>query len=182
VMALAAPLGEPLSALQIALARLPPLPAAGPPAAAAGAADLAPLLDRLGNRLGFAALGRPAPRLSHRPEQAVALAPPLAPAAAAWPATAPRPLRLLARPEPVVAEPAAPGAPPAWFDWQGRRRRIARAEGPERIAAEWWRPPAAAGAGERDYYRLEDADGRRFWLYQETGAAPARWYLHGLFA
>ena len=27
---------------------------------------------------------------------------------------------------------------------------------------------------------LEDSDGRRFWLYRETGAA--RWYLHGLFA
>ena len=68
---------------------------------------------------------------------------------------------------------------PAWFDWQGRRRCIARAEGPERIAAEWWRS-AADGSGERDYYRLEDADGGRFWLYRETGAA--RWYLHGLFA
>src|SRR6185436_248915 len=132
------------------------------------------------------------PRLSHRPELAVALAPPLAPAwpataspaaaspAAAWPATAPRPLRLLPRPEPVAADPAGPGVPPAWFDWQGRRRRVARAEGPERIAAEWWRPAAADGLGERDYYRLEDSDGRRFWLYRETGAA--RWYLHGLFA
>jgi protein ImuB len=182
VMALAAPLSERLSALQIVLGRLPPpRPAAAvdPPALAADA-DLAPLLDRLGNRLGFSALGRPAPRLSHLPEQAATLAPPLAPARTAWPATAPRPLRLLSRPEPVAAE---PGTPPAWFDWRGRRRRIARAEGPERIAAEWWRRPAAPdGPGERDYYRLEDADGRRFWLYRETGAAPARWYLHGLFA
>jgi len=79
----------------------------------------------------------------------------------------------------VAADPADPGTPPAWFDWQGRRRHIARAEGPERIAAEWWRP-AADGSGERDYYRLEDADGGRFWLYRETGVA--RWYLHGLFA
>ena len=194
VMVLAAPLSEKLSALQIALARLPPRPAAVAPLPATGDDDLAPLLDRLGNRLGFAALGRPAPRLSHRPELAVALAPPLAPGsawpaaarpaaawpAAAWPATAPRPLRLLPRPEPVAADPAGPGTPPAWFDWQGRRRRVARAEGPERIAAEWWRPAAADGSGERDYYRLEDSDGRRFWLYRETGAA--RWYLHGLFA
>jgi protein ImuB len=176
VMVLAAPLSEKLSALQIALARLPPRPAAAAaPPPATGDDDLAPLLDRLGNRLGFAALGRPVPCLSHRPELAVALAPPLAPAAA-WPATAPRPLRLLPRPEPVAADPAGPGTPPAWFDWQGRRRRIAGAEGPERIAAEWWR--AADGSGERDYYRLEDADGGRFWLYRETG----RWYLHGLFA
>jgi len=157
---------------------------AGLPAAAAAPQpatsddELAPLLDRLGNRLGFAALGRSAPRLSHRPELAVALAPPLAPAAA-WPVTAPRPLRLLSRPEPVAADLVDPGMPPAWFDWQGRRRHVARAEGPERIAGEWWRS-AADGSGERDYYRLEDADGRRFWLYRETGAD--RWYLHGLFA
>src|SRR5207248_8860024 len=110
-----------LSALQIALARLPPRPTAAATPLPATDDDLAPLLDRLGNRLGFAALGRPAPRLSHRPELATALAPPLAPAAAwpaaAWPVTAPRPLRLLPRPEPVTADPADPGAPPAPVDW-----------------------------------------------------------------
>ena len=63
--------------------------------------------------------------------------------------------------------------------------RIARAEGPERIAPEWWRVAEGAGRLTRDYYRVEDEDGRRFWLYREglygrETIAP-RWYLHGIF-
>jgi protein ImuB len=177
VMALAATRAEPLSALQIALTRTP-----ATPAAPSGGADLADLIDRLGNRLGFAALGRPVPVQSHWPERAFALA--AAPAGdAPWPATPPRPLRLLPRPEPVEAEPVEPGRPPGWFERQGRRHRIAGAEGPERIGPEWWRDEAGAA---RDYFRLEDQEGGRFWLYREEGRedgpAPARWYLHGLFA
>jgi len=68
--------------------------------------------------------------------------------------------------------------------------RIVRAEGPERLAPEWWRriPLAASPPGNhtRDYYRAEDGDGRRFWLYREglygASATPPRWYLHGVFA
>lgn len=176
LMALAATRAEPLTALQIALARAPAQAAV----TAADADGQAALIDRLANRLGFAALGCPAPRHSHWPERAFALA--AAPEEpAAWPATPPRPLRLLPRPEPVEAEPVAPGRPPGWFARQGRRHRVAVAEGPERIAPEWWRDAAAAA---RDYYRLEDEQGGRFWLYREdprTGA-EARWYLHGLFA
>ena len=56
-------------------------------------------------------------------------------------------------------------------------------EGPEPTPRDWWR------GGEtmtRDYYRVEDSEGRRFWIYRrglfgrETNE-PA-WYLHGLFA
>jgi protein ImuB len=58
---------------------------------------------------------------------------------------------------------------------------VARAAGPERIALDWWQP----GSGRtRDYYRVEDAEGRRFWLYREgfvDGRSPPAWYLHGLF-
>jgi protein ImuB len=60
---------------------------------------------------------------------------------------------------------------------------VAKAEGPERIAPEWWRGPAHAHS--RDYYRLEDESGRRFWVYRaipDSAAGPARWYVHGLFA
>ena len=38
----------------------------------------------------------------------------------------------------------------------------------------------------RDYYRVEDADGRRYWIYREgligdgRGGAPG-WFIHGLF-
>jgi protein ImuB len=60
---------------------------------------------------------------------------------------------------------------------------VVRAEGPERITDEWWRAAGASaeispGAGARDYFRVEDADGRRYWLYRSNG----RWFLHGLFA
>jgi len=41
-------------------------------------------------------------------------------------------------------------------------------------------------AASRDYFRVEDADGRRYWLYREGlydsfGISP-RWYLQGLSA
>ena len=77
-----------------------------------------------------------------------------------------------------------PDGPPIRFRWRRLTHDVARAEGPERIAPEWWRD----GSDEpmRDYYRVEDAQGHRFWLYRtgfyEAEAAPPRWYLHGLFA
>ena len=69
--------------------------------------------------------------------------------------------------------------PPAAFRWRTLSHRIVRSEGPERIEAEWWR---GRHASPRDYYRVEDREGRRFWLYRERAGAAPRWYLHGLFA
>jgi protein ImuB len=61
---------------------------------------------------------------------------------------------------------------------------VRRAEGPERIAPEWWRTSGPALS--RDYFRVEDAAGRRFWVYREglwgRETVTPRWYLHGLFA
>ncbi|MDQ0316630.1 DUF6504 family protein [Amorphus orientalis] len=95
-----------------------------------------------------------------------------------------RPLRLFARPEPVEAVASVPDGPPASFRWRKVRYLVARAEGPERIAAEWWHGGAIGPT--RDYFRVEDADGRRFWLYREglygRETDRPRWYLHGLFA
>ncbi|MCH9020904.1 MAG: LUD domain-containing protein, partial [Proteobacteria bacterium] len=74
-------------------------------------------------------------------------------------------------------------APPALFRWRGRAHRVARAEGPERLAAEWWRECDARDF--RDYYRVEDEDGGRYWLYRHgpfDARGAARWYLHGIFA
>lgn len=101
----------------------------------------------------------------------------------------PRPVRLLAPPQPVEATAPVPDEPPRLFRWQGQLYRVTRADGPERLAPEWWRGPAAANGddlaqGTRDYYRVEDAQGRRFWLYREGlygAAATPRWFLHGLF-
>ena len=87
-----------------------------------------------------------------------------------------------------------PEGPPARFTWRRVTRRVVKSEGPERIAPEWWRGFAAARAAShkgrtarpRDYYRIEDEDGHRYWvfregLYQESEFGPPCWYLHGVF-
>ena len=70
------------------------------------------------------------------------------------------------------------------FRWRRVAHQVRRAEGPERIGGEWWRGAIEAKLL-RDYYRVEDEDGRRFWLYRAglyTPEKPARWFMHGLFA
>jgi protein ImuB len=161
--------------------RQAPLTQAG---AIASAADLAALLDRLQNRLGAKAVQQLACRDSHWPERASHAVQPLtarSSESAPWRQRPHRPLRLLARPEPVEAVSLLPDYPPVCFRWRRGLHRVARAEGPERIAGEWWRLSPSPEA--RDYYRIEDSEGRRFWIYRTLPkeVAPA-WYLHGLFA
>ena len=148
-------------------------------------AELAALIDRLANRLGAAALYRLQPQESHIPERAARPAPVLAPlAGTGWDPKRRRPVRLLPRPEPIVAIAPLPDDPPLVFHWRRREHRVSRAEGPERILGEWWRDEREAQEL-RDYYTIEDHSGRRFWLYRaglhRPEAAP-RWFLHGLFA
>ena len=90
---------------------------------------------------------------------------------------------MLARPEPVEAVAEVPQGPPVHFRWRKALYRVARSEGPERIACEWWRNGEVALT--RDYFRIEDTAGYRFWLfrhglYERETDAP-QWYLHGLF-
>ncbi len=153
---------------------------------------LAPLVDRLANRLGEDAVWRAEPFPSHDPERAVQRQPPLSPPVSpatsgnGWNPDRPRPLRLFRRPEPIEAMAPVPDDPPVFFRWRGAGHRIRRAEGPERLAQEWWRHPFedAAPGRVRDYYRVEDEAGARFWVFRdalyEPGAHP-RWWLHGLF-
>jgi protein ImuB len=172
---------------------------------------LAPLVDRLANRLGADRVWRAVPVESHAPELAVGREAPLlhraverggggprnaveeASAASSseaqpWDHETPRPVRLFRRPEPLEKVLAlTPDDPPRQFQWRGRTHQVRRAEGPERIGEEWWK-----GAIEdvsvrhvRDYYRVEDEAGARFWLfraglYGDPDAAP-KWWLHGLF-
>jgi len=93
-----------------------------------------------------------------------------------------RPLRLFARPEPIEAMAEVPDGPPLRFRWRRVLHDVAAIEGPERIAAPWWR---SAGAPTRDYFSAEDTQGRRFWLYREgllgRETARAKWFVHGLF-
>jgi protein ImuB len=151
---------------------------------------LAPLVDRLVNRLGEARVWRADPHESHVPERAVIRVAPLAASSGkTWDPERPRPVRLFKRPEAIVAVAAElPDYPPRQFIWRGRAHPVRRAEGPERIGQEWWR----AGVGEeetgpgkiRDYYRVEDDAGGRFWIYRQGlfGAEDApKWWIHGLF-
>ena len=148
---------------------------------------LAPLLNRLGNRLGFGRLVALEPCESHLPESA-SRAVPVAERGHAgdWRRAAPRPLRLLSRPEPLeTVSPVPEDGPPAAFLWRQVRHRLRAAEGPERISPEWWRPDPAWAGGARDYWRVEDEEGRRFWLFREAQPrrdGSSRWFLHGLFA
>jgi len=184
VLSLAALVAEPLGADQLAL-ELPAAQRGEGEGAPFADPELGLLVDRLGVRLGVGNVARQAPRASWLPERAVRPVAPLAPPAGdGFGETPPRPVELLACPEPVEAVAEVPDGPPAQFRWRGRWRRVARADGPERLAPEWWRDLASAGEATRDYYRIEDEEGRRFWLYRLGlyGAATApRWYLHGFF-
>jgi protein ImuB len=151
--------------------------------------SLAPLIDRLSNRLGEERVWKTVPVESHVPEQSTAPARPLASptTAAGWDLGAPRPLRLFRKPEPLEGVISLiPDDPPRQFEWRRRLHRVRRAEGPERIGDEWWRKDIATVRTDtvRDYYRVEDQAGARFWVFREglyTPGEPARWFLHGLF-
>lgn len=156
---------------------------------AGGREELAALLDRLGNRFGFGNIACPVPRQSWLPERAVELREPLAAHrrhGPGWPEGRRRPLRLLSPPERVEAVAREPGGvepagAPVFFRWRGRRHRVRVAEGPERLECEWWLEDAPS----RDYYLVEDEEGRRYWIFCERSrdpAVPPRWFLHGFFA
>jgi protein ImuB len=180
-----------------------------------GERELARLVDRLTVKLGSRAVRRPQPVESHLPERAngwVAAvnsspsllgegdrsksgggalprrAKPLHHASHGPPPRASsgriRPQRLLDRPEAIDVIYATPEGMPRRFIWRRAVHDIARVEGPERIAPEWWRQPSTSRL--RDYYRVEDGDGRRYWIYREgligdgRGGLP-NWFIHGLF-
>lgn len=146
-------------------------------------AELGPLVDRLSVRLGPDRVFRACPVESRTPERSVRRVPALAPPArSCWPAELPRPSRLIEPPEPVKAVALVPDDAPTFFVWRRVRYVVRAADGPERIRGEWWRDEAET-ASLRDYYRVEDTKGRRFWLFRDAPMAEGgRWWLHGRFA
>jgi protein ImuB len=181
---LAVPVVEPLAAAQLRLE-----------GGASRDAEVAALIDRLSTRLGRERLRRFIPQDSHIPEQ-MQLALPAVEAgtpAASWPVSAPgdpalRPLHLFDPPQPIEVIAEVPDGPPHRFRWRRAFHEVRRFEGPERIASEWWKRKDGAvdkPGLTRDYYRVEDARGRRFWIFRhglyEEKPDP-QWYMHGLFA
>ena len=150
----------------------------------------AQLVDKLRQRLGPHGVRGFAPVASHLPERAEMLQPVAAETAAAWPEREQksRPLLLLPRAEPTEVMALIPDGPPRRFRWRGVTYEVTGAQGPERIAAEWWRQSNGhhSPGPTRDYYLVEDSGGHRFWLYREglyeRETTAARWFVHGLFA
>ncbi len=168
--------------------------------------DLAPLIDTLANRIGPDHLWRTTPHESDVPERSVLAVAPLDPPPRAtaklkpddvrqldrspdvhpWHPRWPRPVRLLRRPElldNVLAE--LPDQPPRRFTWRGTTHRVVRADGPERITGEWWKR-ATERHSVRDYFRVEDDVGERFWLFrrgdgERSESGDLAWFMHGSF-
>lgn len=155
-------------------------------------AQMSSLIDRLSARLGPQAVLRVHPVASHLPERACRLrsAGLQEPEPPAWPGVDPhspplRPLQLFDPPQPIETLAELPDSPPRRFRWRRVMHEVVSAEGPERIESEWWHRPDGGRGRVRDYYRVEDAEGRRFWLFRagHYGDEPGpRWYVHGLFA
>ena len=158
---------------------------------AIGEEVMAALVDRLSTRLGRGRIRRFAPRDTHIPEQTVLALPAAGPRpAGGWPEPKPgepplRPIHLFEPPQPIEVIAEVPDGPPHRFRWRRAQHDVIRFEGPERIAAEWWRHADGKGLT-RDYYRVEDARGRRFWVFRhglyDREKPDPRWYIHGLFA
>lgn len=176
--------------------------------AAEDAGELVRLVDRLSARLGAGRVRRAVAQDSHIPELAAATLPAqMMTTDDGWDAfrrhrdeteLAPRPLRLLSRPEPIEALAEVPDGPPLRFRWRRAQHDVIAADGPERIEGDWWSEPAPSSSPlppslARDYFRVEDQAGHRFWLFRAglyrditpddlaQGRAPG-WFVHGTFA
>ena len=167
--------------------------------------DLSHLIDRLGARVGFRCVLRVVPHDTHIPEFAAIevradqttddrrqRTEDRGETTAEYPSSVIcplssviRPLKLFARAEPIEAVAEVPDGPPVRFRWRRVLHEVVLAEGPERLAMEWWRDETGS-ALTRDYFRIESREGARFWLYREglyeRETAQPRWFLHGLFA
>ena len=146
--------------------------------------DPARLVDVIAGRIGPRAVFRVAPVESHVPERAVARSDPNE-TPGRWPKW-PRPIRLFARPEPLARVMALmPDQPPRRFEWRGKTYKIVAGDGPERVHGEWWRREAEVWAV-RDYYRVEDEEGGRYWVFRrgdgfEEDTGDLSWWMHGVF-
>jgi protein ImuB len=175
-----------IDAMRLVAARTEPLGATVVPgdlAAPEPVPELSQLIDLIAGRIGADRLYRLSGVESDVPERSVRKVGPLD-TPIPWPDAWPRPPRLLPRPEPiehVVAE--LPDAPPRRFTWRGRTHQLIKGDGPERIYGEWWKHGRERDAV-RDYFRVEDETGARFWLFRRGDGDDPRtgdlsWWIQG---
>jgi protein ImuB len=156
--------------------------------AAAGAEKISEIVDILSSRLGAKRVLRPQLHEEHAPERAAGWRSALGKEKKKAPEKKPpadsvmrRPVRLYAPAQAIEVMASVPDGPPIRFRWRRVTREVVRSEGPERIAGDWLKREMT-----RDYYRVEDKQGRRYWLYREglygESDEHPRWYVHGLFA
>lgn len=156
---------------------------------------MAELVDRLSTRLGRARVRRLSAEDTHIPEQAQLALPAVeTDAPSVWRCADPgepvmRPLHLFDPPQPIEVIAEVPDGPPHRFRWRRALHEIRRFEGPERIASEWWKRSDGVVrnlAPTRDYFRVEDARGRRYWIFRHglygNERDNPRWFMHGVFA
>ncbi|MET0242995.1 MAG: DNA polymerase Y family protein [Flavitalea sp.] len=145
-------------------------------------AAVSELIDRVGNKVGADKIHRYLPAEHHWPERSLKQASSLEETTdTPWKTARPRPVRILQVPESIGVAAPIPDYPPMLFRYRGKVHKIRKADGPERIEREWW-----LEEGEhRDYYSVEDEDGKRYWLFRSghySGDTNIQWFIHGFFA
>ncbi len=143
--------------------------------------QLAELLDRISNKVGTNTIHRYLPDEHYWPERSIRQTTSLQEKSTTnWRVDEPRPVQLLSSPVPIEVTAPIPDYPPMVFRYQGSEHRVVRADGPERIEQEWW----IQQGQHRDYYRVEDESGNRYWLFRlgHYHDKIYQWFLHGFFA
>jgi protein ImuB len=144
--------------------------------------ELSELLDRIAGKIGAHNIHRYIPAEHYWPERSFKEASPLNETIqTTWKVDRPRPLQLLSKPERIEVTAPIPDYPPMLFRYKGKLHKVIKADGPERIEAEWW----LQDGQHRDYYCVEDEDGYRYWLFRSghyDAAKSYQWFIHGFFA
>jgi protein ImuB len=143
--------------------------------------DIAELLDRVAGKTGTDSIRRYLPAEHYWPERSIKVTSSLSEqATTSWRTDLPRPLHLLTKPEPIEVSVPIPDYPPLLFNYKGQLHTIQKADGPERIEQEWWTDKSEY----RDYYCLEDDQGRRYWVFRlgDYLTGDPKWFIHGFFA
>jgi protein ImuB len=142
---------------------------------------LSELIDRFAGKFGANQIQRYLPDEHYWPERSVKPALSLDEKInTIWKVDRPRPLQLLQKPERIEVTAPIPDYPPMLFRYKGKLHKIIKADGPERIEQEWWLQQGQ----HRDYYYVEDEEGKRYWLFRSGHYADKsyQWFIHGFFA